>query len=209
MPAGLIGRGMPVEPIRSFPNITPTITGPNTVCANGSSYIYFTEPGKQNYVWSVSAGGTINPPPQDNDSITVTWNTAGPQTVSVIYDPETTPGVLNVTVFSPVVAGITISASANPVCAGTLVTYTATATNGGTLPTYQWKINGINAGTNNPVFSYHPNNGDIITCVLTSNLFCTTANPVTSASIIMIVNPNLPVSISVTASSNPSCGGTW
>jgi len=206
IPAGLIGNGLPVEPMRSFPNMAPTITGPNTVCANGSSYIYITESGKSNYVWNVSSGGTITSPVLDNDSITVTWITAGPQTVSVIYDPETTPGVMNVTVFSPVVVGITISASANPVCAGTLVTYTATATNGGSAPEYKWIVNGVEAATNS-VFSYYPNNGDIITCELTSNLFCTTVNPVTSDSIIMIVNQNLPVTISIAASSNPSCEG--
>jgi hypothetical protein len=82
---------------------------------------------------------------------------------------------------------ISISPSANPVCAGTSVTFTATPTNGGSIPAYQWKVNGINAGANNPVYTYTPLNGDVITCILTSNATCVTGNPATSNAITMTV----------------------
>jgi uncharacterized protein (TIGR02145 family) len=65
------------------------------------------------------------------------------------------------------------------------VTFTATPTNGGTTPAYQWKVNGLNAGTNSHLFTYNPLNGDSVRCIMTSNLACVTGNPASSAEIIM------------------------
>jgi len=62
----------------------PTITGATPVCATTIGVIYTTETGMTGYIWSVSAGGTITAGAGTN-SITVTWNTAGPQSVSVNY----------------------------------------------------------------------------------------------------------------------------
>jgi uncharacterized protein (TIGR02145 family) len=102
---------------------------------------------------------------------------------------------------------VSVSPSLNPICAGTVVTFTATPTYGGLTPSFQWKVNGGNVGTNNNVYSYTPNNGDFITCTLTSSETCTTGNPAISNQVVMIVNPLLPVSISIAASSNPFCIG--
>ncbi|MGA3013356.1 MAG: PKD-like domain-containing protein, partial [Bacteroidales bacterium] len=104
---------------------------------------------------------------------------------------------------------VSITASTNNVCAGTPVTFTATPTNPGTTPIYQWKVNGINSGTNSTTFTYTPLNNDIITCILLSSLTgCILNNPATSNGITMVVNPVLPVSVSVAASQNPVCSGT-
>ncbi|MEI6059569.1 MAG: hypothetical protein WCR72_02620, partial [Bacteroidota bacterium] len=62
----------------------PTIVGPNSVCLNSTGNIYTTEAGMTGYVWTISAGGAITAGAGTN-AITVTWNTAGPQTVSVDY----------------------------------------------------------------------------------------------------------------------------
>ena len=75
----------------------------------------------------------------------------------------------------------------NPVCAGDPVTFTATPMNGGFTPSYQWQVNGANAGTNSPIFTYYPSNGDVVRCILTSSLWCVSA-PGTSNSITMTVN---------------------
>jgi uncharacterized protein (TIGR02145 family) len=80
---------------------------------------------------------------------------------------------------------ITIVASANPFCQGSGVTFNVTPTNGGLSPSYQWKINGVNAGTNSPTFTYNPSNGDSVRCMMTSDLNCVTGNPATSNTIIM------------------------
>jgi uncharacterized protein (TIGR02145 family) len=102
---------------------------------------------------------------------------------------------------------VSIAASANPVCAGTAVTFTATPANGGTTPAYQWMVNGIAAGTDNPVYAYTPANGDLVTCQLTSALTCTTGNPALSLPVTMAVNAGTPVSVSISASVNPVCEG--
>jgi hypothetical protein len=63
-----------------------TITGPSPVCETTTSHIYTTESGMSNYIWSVSGGGTITAGGTTSDTtVTVTWNTAGPQTVTVTY----------------------------------------------------------------------------------------------------------------------------
>jgi uncharacterized protein (TIGR02145 family) len=101
-----------------------------------------------------------------------------------------------------------IAASANPFCPGSSVTFTATPTNGGITPSYQWKVNGANAGTNSPNFTYNPVNGDLVSCVLTSSVACPITNPVTSNTLLMTINNSLPAGVSITASSNPFCPGT-
>ncbi|MCX6269401.1 MAG: M14 family zinc carboxypeptidase [Bacteroidetes bacterium] len=103
---------------------------------------------------------------------------------------------------------ISIAASSSPVCAGTSVNYTASPLNGGTTPVFQWKVNGANAGSNNALFSYTPVSGDQVSCVVTSNATCVTANPATSNIIAMTVNPVLPVGVSIMASANPADAGT-
>lgn len=105
-------------------------------------------------------------------------------------------------------ASVTVSASATTVCAGTTVNFTATPVNGGTLPVYQWKVNNVNAGSNSATFSYTPANNDNVTCVLTSTATCVIDNPATSSPVTMIVNPLLPVSVSVAPSDNPVCAST-
>jgi uncharacterized protein (TIGR02145 family) len=89
-------------------------------------------------------------------------------------------------------AGVSIAASSNPFCTGTIVSYAATPTNGGMNPVYQWQVNGNNVGSDSPNFSFSPQAGDSIWCIMTSNLYCVSANPAISNKIGMIPNP-LPV----------------
>ncbi len=104
---------------------------------------------------------------------------------------------------------VSISASVNNICSGTSVTFTATPTSGGSSPSYQWKVNGVDAGTNSSVFTYPPVNNDIVNCILTtSNTICVFNNPATSNFVTMIVNPMQPVSVTITSSFNPICAGT-
>ena len=53
-------------------------------------------------------------------------------------------------------------------------------------PVYQWKLNGINSGTNSSNFSYSPQPGDSIRCEMTSNLACISGNPALSNKIVMV-----------------------
>ena len=82
----------------------PVIAGPAAVCAGTAGNVYSTAAGMSNYVWSVSAGGTVTSGGgTNNNSVTVTWNTSGARTVSVNYNnasgcPAASPTVYNVTV---------------------------------------------------------------------------------------------------------------
>jgi uncharacterized protein (TIGR02145 family) len=143
--------------------------------------------------------------PLNNDIVTCVLTSSIIACIS--NNPATSNGITMI-VNPNLPVSVSVAPSQNPVCAGNTVTFTATPTNGGLLPSYQWKVNGVGAGTNNPTYSYIPNNGDIITCVLTSSAVCPTGNPATSNPVTMTVNPNLPVSITIVASSNPFCLGS-
>ncbi len=103
-----------------------------------------------------------------------------------------------------------IVASTTTICAGSSVTFTATPTNGGANPTYQWKINGVNVGSNSPTFTTTTlTNGDLVTVNMTSSLVCTSPTSATSNTITMVVNPNNSPTVNISA--NPLgtiCAGT-
>ncbi len=117
-------------------------------------------------------------------------------------------------IVQPSVASAVITAGTNPICAGQSVTFTATPTNGGTTPVYQWKVNGVNAGTNSPTFTTTSlTTGQIVTCVLTSNLPGVTGSPATSSGITMTVNalPAVPTitQLGLVLTSSSLTGNQW
>ncbi|HMM12292.1 MAG TPA: MBG domain-containing protein [Bacteroidales bacterium] len=119
-----------------------------------------------------------------------------------LNNPATSnPLVVNVT--GNLIAGVSITSSATSVCTGTPVTFTASPVNGGQNPSYQWKVNGNNAGTNSPTFTYSPANGDVVTVVMTSNHLCAVQPIATSNAITMVVNPPL-----LELAASPTRGGT-
>jgi hypothetical protein len=149
---------------------------------------------------------------ETTQSITVT--ASGSYTVSVTDGGCTSPASspTTVTVNSTVTPSLSIASSDadNTICAGESVTFTATPTNGGTTPTYQWKLNGIDVGTNSTTYTTTTlANGDEITCVLTSNATCVSPTTVTSTGITTIVNTNLTPSVSIASSDadNTICAG--
>jgi hypothetical protein len=122
-----------------------------------------------------------------------------------------TSNVITMTVNPLITPSVSIAANpGNTICAGTNVTFTATPTNGGASPSYQWKLNGNNVGTNSDTYSNASlANGDVITCVMTSNANCASPTTVTSNAITMTVNPLLTPSVSIAASpGNTICAGT-
>jgi len=106
---------------------------------------------------------------------------------------------------------IALTSGIDSICQVESVTFTAAPTNAGTDPFYQWKVNGIDVGTNNPTYTTNTlTSGQVISCVMTSistaacsDLVTVTSNPLT---INCVAIPA--VSIAITSGTNPTCAGT-
>lgn len=153
----------------------PTISGPAAVCAGTISNIYTTQPGMTGYTWNVSAGGTITAGAGTN-SLTVTWNTAGAQTVGVNYTngsgcAAAVPVIYSVTVYPmpvPTISGLATT------CSGLTQTYATqsgmtnyiwsvsaggTITAGGTSTSNTISVNWVTAGAQTVSVNYTNANG--------------------------------------------------
>jgi gliding motility-associated-like protein len=139
--------------------------------------------------YTANAAGSYNAVVTDNNGCVVTTST-------IIVNPVT-----------PVM--IDISATDSNICAGASVTFTAIAVNGGTKPFYQWQINGLNTGLDNPVYtSAKLSNGDLVTCMMTSNAVCPKPALAGSNGIPIKVSPNIPLSVSIAADTTIICSGS-
>ncbi len=118
---GCTATGPAIFTVDVEPLPVPTITGPDSSCIFSTNNVYTTESGMSAYIWSVSSGGTITAGSGTN-SITVTWNSAGQQSVSVLYTDQygctaSTPTLFNVTV-NPLPGSPGIITGPSPVCTG-------------------------------------------------------------------------------------------
>ncbi len=105
---------------------------------------------------------------------------------------------------------VIIAADATTICAGAAANFTATATNAGVNPAYQWKINGVNTGDNDKIFSSSGLvNNDVISCRVTVDpqFTCALGNQAVSQNITMTVNTGEPPSVTITADKNNACRG--
>lgn len=144
----------------------------------------------------------------NNDIVTVRVNSnANP---CVRDNPATSNGItVTVNELKPVSVAIAATSPAS-VCAGEIVSFKATPTNGGTSPVYQWKVNGVDVGTNSDTYSSNTwVNNDKVTCVLTSNITpCAIGNPVTSSDIIVTIKPEAEPGSIIAPVTNLCVGGT-
>jgi hypothetical protein len=109
-----------------------------------------------------------------------TTSTANSNSISTAVINSVTPAV-----------SIVSNDADNSICSGSSVTFTATPTNGGSTPAYQWKVNGVNAGTNAPAFTTTTlTNNAAVTVVMTSNNVCQTASTANANNIMMSVLNN-------------------
>jgi hypothetical protein len=198
------------------PNLPVSITltsAPATICA-GQQVTFTAHPINEgttpSYLWYLNSNPvgsntniyTFTPINGDLVSCTLTSSetcTTNNPASSIQYQVSVSPLV-------PV--SIAISASQNPFCSGSSVTFNANPNGGGLTPSFQWKVNGVNAGGGNSIFTYAPIAGDIVCCVLTSSLPCVSGNPATSNCITMIVDTGLPAGVSINAVPNPFCPGS-
>lgn len=206
-------------------NVTPDITvaittGTSNICA-GTPVTFTATPlhggNTPLYQWKINGVSVGSNGPNltyssstllNGDLITCTLtsnaNCASPTSitsniVAVTVNPIVTPTV-----------SIAVTSGSNPSCPNVPMTFTASSTNGGTVPVYQWKKNGVNVSIGTTYTPTAPADGDIITCVVTSNASCLTTPTATSSNTtISILSSQAPTaSIAISSGSNPTCVGS-
>jgi hypothetical protein len=194
------------------PATPTTIIQPMNKCSGTSqTYSIAAVSGATLYTWSVIGTGWSVTAGEATTSATITIG-SGAGTVSVTATNgcgTSTPSTVSITPDANLSASVSIAASpSGAICSGTSVTLTATPANGGTNPSYQWKVNGVNAGTNSSTFTTAAlANNDIVTVVMTSNASpCLTGSPATSNSLTMSVNPR-PTPSFTTPAAAQTCAG--
>lgn len=111
-------------------------------------------------------------------------------------------------VSAPVTPAVSISAPSSSICGGTNVNFTAIPMAGGLAPAYQWKVNGVNAGTNSATFSSSTlANNDVVTVEFTSSESCVTSPTAISNAIAMSVTSPQAPQVSISASTVTICTG--
>ncbi|MGB1315493.1 MAG: T9SS type A sorting domain-containing protein, partial [Chitinophagales bacterium] len=199
------------------PSTTPTIsiTASQTSVCDGSPILFTAsvtnEGANPVYEWYRNAtlvgtnSATLNISTlTDADTITCQLTSDAACTTSA----NVTSNGITVTVNNSISASVSITGSASSICAGETVNFTATATNGGTSPVYQWKVNGVNAGTNSAMFSSNAlANGDVVSCSMASNEACASPMNTNSNALTMIVNAAVTPSVMVSASATSICNG--
>ena len=186
----------------------PTITGSNKVCAGTTGVVYTTQPGMNNYYWSVSSGGTITAGgTTTSNTVTVTWNTAGSQTVSVNYTNS-----FGCTANSPVSYSVTVYALPRPTLTGPVSVCAGTAGNVYTTQTgvsnYTWYVSpggtitsGGTSAKNTVTVTWNTPGAQMVSVNYTNSSGCTAATPV-----ILGVTVNALPAPTITGSSNLCAG---
>lgn len=202
-------------------SVTPSVTiaaNPGSNICAGTSVTFTATPtnggSTPSYQWKLNGGNvgtnstTYTNAALANGDVVTCVMTSNASCASPI---TATSNGITMTVNTTVVPAVSISANpGSTICSGTSVTFTATPTNGGTTPSYQWKLNGVNVGTNSTTYTNAAlANGNVVTCVLTSNATCASPATATSTGITMTVNPTVTPSVSILANpGNSICSGT-
>jgi hypothetical protein len=187
----------------------PLVIGPSTVCAGTTGNVYSVEPAMSNYSWTVSSGGSITSGGGANDnSVTITWNTAGAQYVIVNYTNEfgctrevaTRYDVQVNPLPSPVIIGP--SSLCNVPSTGNIYTtesgmasYVWSVSSGGTINT--------GAGTNAVNVTWSTSGTKTISVSYINGYGCSIANPIVNT-----VNVHIPVTPTLSGAATVCSGST-
>jgi gliding motility-associated-like protein len=111
-------------------------------------------------------------------------------------------------VLPAVFPSISITASEIAVCDGSTVTFTAKMSGGGATPSYQWEIDGQPVGTDAPSFASSTlTDGEVVSCVLTSDAVCASPGFAVSNPVPISVDPVVVSAVSVGYSPGAVCAG--
>ena len=95
-----------------------------------------------------------------------------------------------------------------PICGSRNQSFTVNAIDGGSAPVYQWKLNGINVGSNSPNYSSNTfMNNDVLSCTLTSNASCVASPTAIVSTTLNVITPTT-LSNSISVSQQTICAGT-
>ena len=137
-----------VLPVTVNPLPVPSfITGETLVCVGTTGKLYETQPGKSNYIWAITGGNMTAGGGTGNSNAIVTWNTTGPQAISVNYsDPVTQCTAAAPAVLPVQVAPLPVPSIAGPstICLDAPQGIYTTQNN---MFSYTWTITPITAGT--------------------------------------------------------------
>lgn len=121
-------------------------------------------------------------PAKTTNEIFSVYVTSGPASQTALVDIEQTP------------PGI--------ICQGSEITLTADPVNPGSAPQYFWEINGVPAGTNDPVLTAsNLSNGDVVTVMMVSNATCLLNDTAYSPPFVVVINSQPAPLVNIT--SNP------
>lgn len=181
-------------------NLTPVISvsGPTSLCSGDS--VILTANNAANVLWS-NGSTEKNIVVRSPGTYTVT-NTCG----NSVSAPIVVTGIGN----NQVQVNISVSSGSNPGCTSDPLTFNASVQYGGTTPVYQWKVNGVNAGTNSSSFTLPSHiNGQMVSCEVTSSVQCiSNPNGISNAIRVEVIADQQPtVDIFQTIGNNPLCAG--
>jgi hypothetical protein len=194
-PINVTGIVVPTVSLNTNPGTTicqdTLVTFTPTVTNGGASPLY---------VWSVNnvilAGTpTYSYHPHNGDLVRV-WILSSYECAV----PDTTSAWVTMTVNPIVTPGLTLAtvAGGDTACAGALSTIVPLPVAGGSSPVYQWTVNGVPSGIGS-IYTYIPNNGDVILCTMTSNAPCRTANTATATKL-LTVSPLITPMVNISSS---------
>jgi PKD repeat protein/uncharacterized protein YjdB len=142
--------------------------------------------------------------PADKDIVTITMTSD-----TLCASPVTVSKSDTIKVITPQQPVTEIAADpGDTICDGKTVTLTAISSYGGSAPAYAWMKNASLAGSG-PVFTYLPDNGDVVYCNMTSSYPCVVAKTVASNSIVITVDSPLIPHIVIVASPGANIGPGW
>lgn len=184
----------------------PIVSGPVSICQNSTDNVYTTDAGMTNYTWTVT-GGTITGGTGTN-SIIVTWNATGAQSVNVNYAnangcSAVTPVSYPVQVLTlpvPVISGANIACESSA-----YLDYTTEAG----MTNYIWDITAnsgtiTQTGTNLVTVFWNAAGAKWVSVSYTDANGCTTAAPTVYN---VTVNP-LPAAPGTISGQSEVCGGS-
>lgn len=138
----------------------------------------------------------------DNDQIKVTIDIVGGNCITAT---TATSNIITMTGAS-VSPSVSISTANTTICSADIASFTANITNGGSNPTITWKVGNNSFNQNNTSFSSLITNGQIVSCVITSNGSCLTTQTATSSGIAMTVKQSTALVNLLPSTLSTTCG---